>query len=105
MNKPIRHLSASNKSRYDPPAGEHVIDLGFSKICSCFLGICYEFEESGRKSLLRLGPVTEVVVPEIVPSVPETEFCFTGNSVLLSDGRLLDVMTGSPTMVLPLISA
>ncbi len=65
MNKPIRHLSASNKSRYDPPAGEHVIDLGFSKICSCFLGICYEFEESGRKSLLRLGPVTEVVVPEM----------------------------------------
>lgn len=74
--------------RYSPPAGNHVLDVGYRKDSAVFLGIEWPFQNGGNKLLLHISAETgEILQRQDIGKPVDTCFAKAGKMLVTSSGQ------------------
>jgi hypothetical protein len=76
--------------RHEPPAGRHVLRLGYRKADASLFGVEWPFEKGGAKTLIRWSLSEGKVCDRVILGQP-VDCCFglDGRVLVLADGRIL----------------
>ncbi len=92
----IETAGGTEKWRYTPTKGRHVVVLGYSHAAKTFFGVERSYQRGGGAQLLHFDSSTGK--PSLVTKIDfdsiRQVFCQSGNSLLASTGQLIDVLTG-----------
>lgn len=93
----IESASGTERWRYVPKRGRHVLHLGYHEAKQCFLGVEWPYEKGGAKQLLRWSALDGAVIDSMILGHP-TDCCFAlqGEVIVLADGRVINTIS-TPT--------
>jgi WD40 repeat protein len=97
----IETADGTERWRYTPANGKHVLAVGYSRAANAFFGIEWSYEKGGAKQLLHFDSDTgkrSLVARIDILSATEL-FCQSGDALLTSTGALIDVLTGESRIV------
>lgn len=81
--------------RYEPPPGSHALEVEYHHADRAFFIVQWSYEKGGSKILVRLNEKDgkpETILDLGEPA--ETLFCMQGHWLVLSDGRVIEVVSG-----------
>ena len=99
-------LTCKERWRYQPPLSHHLLDLAYRPSDECFLGVQRDCTTKALFELWRwsasTGDATRVTT---LPESATFAFCRRGETLLASDGQMIDTRTGLVDYHLPLDQA